>query len=62
MSNLESMKATAPYAGKSRVVALAGANRGMGQHVAEALLEAGFKVVLLLRKVFNVLWFFIYTR
>jgi NADP-dependent 3-hydroxy acid dehydrogenase YdfG len=52
MSNLESTKATELYAGKSRVVALAGANRGIGQHVAEALLEAGFKVVLLLRKVF----------
>jgi NADP-dependent 3-hydroxy acid dehydrogenase YdfG len=39
------------YAGKSRVVAIAGASGGAGKHVTEALLAAGLKVILLLRKV-----------
>jgi nucleoside-diphosphate-sugar epimerase len=39
------------YAGKSRTIAIAGAAGGVGQHIAEALLSAGFQVVLLLRKV-----------
>jgi nucleoside-diphosphate-sugar epimerase len=39
------------YAGKSRVIAVAGSKGGAGQHVTEALLVAGFKVVALLRQV-----------